>query len=291
MTELNLPDGKPLHEQWDILIKPSGGTNIDLGMVWRYRELAWMFFKRDFTTFYKQTVLGPIWYLIQPLLTALTYYVVFGQIANLSTDGLPPIVFYMAGIIVWNYFSTCLANNSETFSKNANLFGKVYFPRLVVPLAVAMSGLVAFGIQFTLLTVIALIMWVSGAELVLSWHIILAAPLVLLIVATLGIGAGLAVSALTVRFRDLVYAVGFITQLCMYATPIVYSFSQVPERYQWFYYLNPMTTPVQLFRWAYFDAPLVPMGLIASNVVIAVMVLLLGLVLFSRAESNAMDTV
>lgn len=278
-------------EPWDIVIRPTGGAKIDLAIVWRYRDLVWMFFKRDFTTFYKQTVLGPVWYLIQPLLTAMTYYVVFGKIANLSTDGLPPLVFYMSGTIIWNYFSACLTNNSETFSKNANLFGKVYFPRLVVPIAVAMSGLVAFTIQFSLLTVITLGLWFSGADVGLSWHVIVATPLVLLSIATLGIGAGLIVSAMTVRYRDLVYVVGFMAQLWMYATPIVYSFSQVPERYQWAYYLNPMTAPVQMFRWAFFNAPAVPFNLCVANLAITLLVLVAGLLLFARAEANAMDTV
>jgi lipopolysaccharide transport system permease protein len=278
-------------DTWDIVIKSTSATKIDLAVIWRHRELVWMFFKRDFTTFYKQTVLGPIWYLIQPLLTAFTYFVVFGKIANLSTDGLPPIVFYMSGTIIWNYFSTCLINNSETFSKNANLFSKVYFPRLVVPVAVAMSGLVAFTIQFSLLTVIAVGLWLSGGAIDLSWQVLIATPLVLLSIATLGIGAGLVVSAMTVRYRDLVYAVGFMAQLWMYATPIVYSFSQVPDRYQWLYYLNPMTAPVQMFRSAFFNAPTVPLSLCIANSAIILLVLFIGLLLFSRAEANAMDTV
>lgn len=278
-------------DDWDIIIKPSKGSMPDLGAVWRYRDLIWMFFKRDFTTFYKQTVLGPVWYIIQPSLTAMTYYVVFGKIANLSTDGLPPFVFYMSGTIIWSYFSACLTNNSEVFSKNANLFGKVYFPRLVVPLSVVMSGLVAFAIQFLLLLVVSVGIKIATPDLILSYRFLFMTPLVLLYIAVLGIGAGLVVSALTVRFRDLVYAVGFMTQLWMYATPVVYPFSQIPERYHWFYYLNPMTMPVQTFRWALFDVPSLPISLCLANLAVTVVITICGLMLFVRAEANAMDTV
>lgn len=278
-------------DDWDIIIKPSKGKMPDLAAVWRYRDLIWMFFKRDFTTFYKQTVLGPVWYIIQPSLTAMTYYVVFGKIANLSTDGLPPFVFYMSGTIIWSYFSACLTNNSEVFSKNANLFGKVYFPRLVVPLSVVMSGLVAFAIQFSLLLVVSTGIKIATPDLILSYRFLFITPLVLLYIAVLGIGAGLVVSALTVRFRDLVYAVGFMTQLWMYATPIVYPFSQIPERYYWFYYLNPMTMPVQTFRWALFDVPSLPISLCLANLAVTVVITICGLMLFVRAEATAMDTV
>ncbi|NNU46544.1 ABC transporter permease [Rhizobium sp. WYCCWR 11279] len=278
-------------DDWDIVIKPSKGNTPNLGLVWQYRDLVWMFFKRDFTTFYKQTILGPVWYIIQPSLTAMTYYVVFGKIANLSTDGLPPFLFYMSGTIIWSYFSVCLTNNSDVFSKNANLFGKVYFPRLVVPLSVAMSGLVAFAIQFLLLLTVSIGMKIANPDLALSYWFLFLTPLVLLYIAVLGIGAGLVVTALTVRFRDLVYAVGFMSQLWMYGTPIVYPFSQIPERYHWFYYINPMTTPVETFRWALFDAPALPIGLYLANLAVTVAITLCGLALFSRAEANAMDTV
>jgi lipopolysaccharide transport system permease protein len=278
-------------ETWDVIIKPANAGNLNLGLVWRYRELAWMFFKRDFSTFYKQTVLGPIWYLIQPLMTAMTYYVVFGKIANLSTDNLPPFVFYMSGTIIWNYFATCLTNNSETFSKNATLFGKVYFPRLVVPVAVAMSGIVAFAIQLTLLLFVTLVLWINGAAVTWNYYFIALTPLIVLYVAAAGVGAGLVVSALTVRYRDLVYVVGFMAQLWMYATPIVYPFSQIPEKYQWIYYFNPMTTPVQIFRWALLNAPSLPLSLVLSNVAATIVLMCCGLFLFARAEANAMDTV
>lgn len=278
-------------EAWDVVIQPRGPMlRIDLGAVWRYRDLVWMFFKRDFITFYKQTVLGPLWYLIQPLVTATTYYVVFGKIASLSTNGLPPFLFYISGIVLWGYFSTCLTNNSEVFSKNANLFGKVYFPRLVVPLSVAMSGLIALAIQFLLLTIVSVIFALRG---MVEFHIsgLLLAPLLVLYVGFLGMGTGLIVSAMTVRFRDLVFAVGFSAQLWMYATPIVYPFNQIPEKYQWFYYFNPMAAAVETLRAWLYGSPSVDSKLWIANLAIAAGLLLTGLLMFSRAESTAMDTV
>jgi len=279
-------------DEWDVVISPKGKViSLDLRSVWRYRDLIWMFFKRDFITFYKQTILGPLWYLIQPTMTAITYFVVFGKIANISTDGLPPFIFYMSGIVLWNYFSVCLTNNSEIFSKNASLFGKVYFPRLVVPISVAMSGLVALAIQFSLLVLVTIGFVLADAGVTLHLQIFFALPVIVVYVAALGMGVGLIVSALTVRFRDLAFAAGFATQLWMYATPVVYPFSQIPEKYQWFYYLNPMTAPIESLRAVMFGAPGVSLNLWLSNIAIMAFLLVSGLVLFSRAESNAMDTV
>ncbi|MCW5296912.1 ABC transporter permease [Herbaspirillum lusitanum] len=280
-----------IEEQWDVIIEPRGKiAHIDFASVWRYRDLIWMFFKRDFITFYKQTVLGPLWYLIQPIVTATTYYVVFGKIANLSTNGLPPFLFYISGIVLWSYFSACLTNNSEVFSKNSSLFSKVYFPRLVVPISVAMSGLVALAIQFLLLILVSTIFAIQGTA-PLNLLGLLYIPLLVLYIAVLGMGTGLIVSAMTVRFRDLVFAVGFATQLWMYATPVVYPFGQIPERYQWFYYLNPMTSPIETLRSTLYGAPAVKTEIWISNLAITAALLVAGLVLFSKAESNAMDTV
>lgn len=279
-------------KEWDVVIAPrSKVVDLDLRSVWRYRDLIWMFFKRDFITFYKQTILGPLWYLIQPTLTAVTYFVIFGKIANISTDGLPPFIFYMSGIVLWTYFAACLTNNAEVFSKNAQLFGKVYFPRLVVPISVVMSGMVAFAIQFALLMVVSIGFLLVGTDLRLLW---MALPLVLLLVlyvACLGIGVGLVVSALTVRFRDLAFATGFVTQLWMFASPVVYPYSQIPEKYRIFFYFNPMTAPIESLRALMYGTEGVGISIWLSNIVITLVLLILGLVLFTRAESNAMDTV
>lgn len=279
-------------ENWDLVIAPRGSlVALDLASVWRYRDLIMMFFKRDFTAFYKQTILGPLWYLIQPLMTATTYFVVFGKIANISTDGLPPFLFYMSGIVLWNYFSVCLTNNSDVFSKNAALFGKVYFPRLVVPISIAMSGLVALSIQFGLLVLVSVAFMLLADNVILHFQAFFALPLIVVHIAALGMGGGLIISALTVRFRDLVFAAGFATQLLMYATPVVYPFSQIPEKYQWFYFLNPMTAPIETLRSSMFGTLGIPLELWISNTVIAGLLLVTGVVLFTRAESSAMDTV
>ena len=264
---------------------------LDLAGIWGYRDLILMMFKRDFVAFYKQTILGPLWYLIQPLMTATTYFVVFDKIANISTDGLPPFLFYMSGIILWNYFSACLINNSEVFSKNASLFGKVYFPRLVVPISISMSGLVALAIQFGLLTAVSIGLVLFTDRITLHPMIFLAMPFIVTHVAAVGMGVGLIVSGLTVRYRDLAFAASFATQLWMYATPVVYPFSQVPERFHWMYYFNPMTAPIETLRSTMFGTPNIPATLWVSNIAIAVTLLLAGMLLFTRAESNAMDTV
>jgi len=288
MSSENSPNSK----EWDVVITPrSKVVDLDLRSVWRYRDLIWMFFKRDFITFYKQTILGPLWYLIQPTLTAVTYFVIFGKIANISTDGLPPFVFYMSGIVLWTYFAACLINNAEVFSKNAQLFGKVYFPRLVVPISVVISGMVAFAIQFSLLLVVSIGYLFADTDLHLYWMALPLALLLVLYVACLGIGVGLVVSALTVRFRDLAFATGFVTQLWMFASPVVYPYSQVPETYRVFFHFNPMTAPIESLRALMFGTEGVGISIWLSNIVITLVLLILGLVLFTRAESNAMDTV
>jgi len=282
----------PASDEWDVVIRPRGKvTALDFRAVWRYRDLIWMFFVRDFVTFYKQTILGPLWYLIQPSVTALVYFVVFSKIANISTNGLPPFLFYMSGIVVWTYFAACLTKNSEVFSKNASLFGKVYFPRLAVPISVAMSSLVTFGIQFLLLLAVSLLFLGSGSLASLNPRIFIWLPFLVLYVAALGVGVGLIVSALTVRFRDLAYATGFATQLWMYATPVVYPYVQIPEKYRWFFNLNPMAAPVESLRSVMFGVEGVGMSVWASNLAVTAILLVAGLVFFARAEANAMDTV
>ena len=284
--------GKIDTEEWDIVIRPRGKViSVDLRSVWAYRDLVWMFFKRDFITFYKQTILGPLWYLIQPLATSLTYFIVFGKIANISTDGIPPFLFYMSGIVMWTYFSSCLSNNAEVFSKNASLFGKVYFPRLVVPLSVAISGLVAFAIQFALLSIVGVGFMLSNPNLSVHWQVFVVLPLLVIFVAALGMGVGLIVSAMTVRFRDLAYVTGFAIQLWMYATPVVYPFTQIPDKYHWFFYLNPMTAPIETLRSVMFGSPGINLTLWIANLFVTIILLIFGVVLFSKAEFIAMDTV
>lgn len=276
----------------DIWILPKTKI-VALGLIgaWHYRDLVWMLVKRDFIAFYKQTVLGPIWYLIQPTVTAFTYFLVFGKIANIPTNSLHPFLFYMSGIVIWNYFSVCLTSNSETFSKNASLFGKVYFPRVVVPIATALNGVLTLVIQFGLLVIVSIGFVLTDKGGSLSGWVFVFLPFIVAYVGALGMGVGLIVSALTVRFRDLAFIASFATQLWMYATPVVYPFSQIPERYQWFYYLNPMTAPVETLRSVMYGARSVSWQLWTCNAVVMISLLMAGLILFSRAESNAMDTI
>jgi len=279
-------------KEWDIVIEPPGNSfRLNLREIWRYRDLIVLLFKRDFFTLYKQTVLGPIWNLVQPSVTALTYYVVFGRIVNISTDGLPPLVFYMAGIVVWSYFSSCMVNNSDLFSKQSALFSKVYFPRLVVPIATAMGGLIAFSIQFVLLMCVSIVMQLAGANLSINWAAISLIPFLALYVGILGMGVGLMVSALTVRFKDLAFAVGFAAQLWMYASPIIYPISQISERFRGVFYLNPMTAPIETMRHVLFNGGTLMPFIWVSNLLMAALIVFAGVYLFSRAESRAMDTV
>lgn len=277
---------------WSVIIQPiTKRSTIDLADIWAYKDLIWMLFVRDFTALYKQTILGPIWYLIQPTLTAMTFYVIFGKVANISTDGIHPFLFYMSGIVLWSFFSTCLVNNSETFSKNANLFGKVYFPRLVVPFSVVMSGLVTFCIQLLLLFFMILILKGASLDLPSIVRIILVIPLLAGYVAAAGMGVGLIVSAMTVRFRDLAFAIGFMTQLWMYATPVVYPFSAVPKDYYWFFIVNPMVSPIEIMRNFLFGGSLISVQFILGNLAVTIILLAVGLSVFSKAEANAIDTV
>ena len=277
---------------WTTIIKPKGNRlNIDLGAVWGYKDLILMLFLRDFTALYKQTVLGPAWYLIQPLLTSATYYVIFGRIANVSTDGIHPFLFYMSGVIYWNLFSACLINNAEVFSKNANLFGKVYFPRLVVPISVAMSAIVAYAIQLFLFCVMYSLLNQGAHGITEILSLLFISPLMAAYVAILGVSIGLIVSALTVRFRDLAFAIGFVVQLWMYATPVVYPLSMVPAQYSVFFELNPMVAPIEVMRHYIFDAPMIRLDLIVKNFLVVLILMVSGLAAFTKAESDAIDTV
>ncbi len=278
--------------QWDLVIKPPGRwVSLDLASVWRYRDLIWMFFQRDFIALYKQSILGPLWYLIQPTVTSIIYFFIFARIASISTDGIPPLLFYMSGIVLWTYFANNLNSNAEVFSRNAAIFGKVYFPRLVIPVSIVLSGTVAFAIQFGLLMLETVAFRIAGTSVAFAPLAILAVPALVLYVACLGMGIGLIVSALTVRYRDLAYAAGFATQLWMFASPVVYPLSQVPSAYRVVFHLNPMTAPIESLRAWLFSTPGVSLPLWLSNLAITLVLLFAGLVLFSRAQSTAIDTV
>ena len=278
-------------ETWDLLITPKRGwLDIDLAGVWRYRDLVLLLFKRDFVALYKQTILGPLWYLIQPLLTTLVFTLVFGAIARIPTDGVPPFLFYMSGVVIWNFFAACLGKTSDTFVGNAAIFGKVYFPRLVVPISVVLSNMLTLAIQFTLLLAMMLIYRLRGAAVPFGAELLLLPPL-LLYVSILGLGTGIMVSSLTTRYRDLTFVVAFAIQLWMYATPIVYPLSQIPEKWSWAFALNPMTAPVEAFRWCLFGTGSITAALWGCSVFVTLVVVCAGLVLFTHTEKISMDTV
>lgn len=279
-------------EQWDMVIQPKKSLfDVSLGDVWKYRDLMWLFVKRDFTAAYKQTILGPLWHFIQPLFTTIVFLVVFGNIANIPTDGIPPVLFYMSGIAIWNYFSACLTGTSNTFVANAGIFGKVYFPRLVIPISTVLSNMVKFGIQFLLLLAIMLYYGIKNhhSYLGVGWLLI---PVLVTMMAALGLGVGIIISSLTTKYRDFTVLIGFAVQLLMYATPVVYPMSFLKNKsYRVFIEWNPLTPIVEAFRYALFhQGSLFAVGLLYSACFILGS-LAIGIITFSRVERSFMDTV
>lgn len=258
--------------------------------LWRARDLIMLFVWRDFVSVYKQTILGPLWYLIQPLLTTLTFTVIFGRIASLPTDEIPDFIFYLAGSVIWAYFAECFNKTSTTFTSNSNLFGKVYFPRLAVPISVLISNLIAFAIQFLLFLIFVFYYWLGLGIVQPNWTAALL-PLYIVMMAGLGLGFGVIVSALTTRYRDLQFLVRFGVQLVMYATPVIYPLSTIPDQYQLLIKANPMTVIVEGFRYAFLGAGTFDVWNLLYSFVFMLVILLIGILLFNRIESNFMDTV
>ena len=280
------------HEHWDMVIEPQRSLlDLRLGELWRYRDLVLLFVRRDFVAVYKQTVLGPLWYLIQPLLTTITFTVVFGNIASLPTDGLPQFLFYMSGTVVWSYFASCLTKTSETFVQNANLFGKVYFPRLAVPVSILISNLITFLIQFAMFLVFVVYFLLRGTPIHFNWLWIALSPLLMLMMAGLGLGFGIIISSLTTKYRDLRFLVTFGVSLLMYATPVIYPVSSILARFQWIILANPMTPIVEAFRYAFLGAGTVNINHLLYSFGFMVVVVTLGSIIFNRVEQTFMDTV
>lgn len=282
----------PTHEkQWDLVIKPkSGWFDIDLGELWRYRDLIAMFVKRDFVTLYKQTILGPLWYIIQPLFTTVVFTIIFGRVAKIPTDSLPPFLFYMAGNVMWGYFAGSLTATSNTFNANAAIFGKVYFPRLTVPLATVIVNFLQFFIQLVLFLCFYFYFMSKGAPIHPTFWI-LALPVLLLQMALLSFGLGILLSSMTTKYKDLRFAMAFMVQLWMYATPIVYPLSQIPDWLLPYYILNPMVALVESFRFMFFGTSAVQWSQIGVSWTVTLVLLFAGVVLFSRIEKTFMDTV
>jgi len=273
--------------EWTQVIEPTESAfRINFSELWRYRDLVALFVRRDFIAAYKQTVLGPTWHIIQPIFTTMVYYF-FGSIAKLSTDGVPSVLFYLTGIVAWNYFSSCLTKTSNTFVGNSTIFGKVFFPRLTVPISTVISNLLSFGIQF--LIIIPFLIYFRG-----SIHpnlYILFIPVVVVLLAFMGLGFGLIVSALTTRYRDLTYLVGFGVQLAVYATPIIYPLSMLKGKWRSLASFNPVTALTEVFRYALVGKGTFSAESLTYSAIFSVVILCIGIIAFNSSEKTFMDTV
>ena len=282
------------NNEWDIIIEPKKKLfSIDLGEVWRYRDLLTMYVKRDIVTMYKQTILGPLWYVIQPLFTTIMFMFVFGGIAGIPTDGLPQPLFYMAGIVCWNYFSECLTKCSETFNANQHIFGKVYFPRLVVPFSITISSLLKMAIQFILFVAVYIFFICKGFSPQITWYILLV-PLLVVMLAGLGLGFGLIISSMTTKYRDLRFLVSFGVQLWMYITPSIYPLSILKENYSdyvWAIAINPLTGIIETFKMAFLGQGTFEWTYLLYSLVFTIVVMTLGMVTFNKVQRSFMDVI
>lgn len=277
--------------QWDLDITPDYSLlSLKLKEVWLYRDLLLLFVRRDFAAQYKQTILGPAWYFVQPVFTTFMFTIVFGKLAGIATDSIPPILFYMAGITNWNYFADCLNKTSTTFKDNQIIFGKVYFPRLVVPLSIVISNLIKYGIQLILLLIFYFYFLQNGTPLKPN-AVLLLFPLLIILLSGLGLGFGLIITSLTTKYRDLVVLLHFGIQLFMYATPIIYPLSEIPSKYQWIVALNPMTSIIETFKYALLGKGTFSLYYLGYSVLFTTALLLVGTVIFNRSEKNFMDIV
>jgi lipopolysaccharide transport system permease protein len=281
-----------IHKEWDLEIKAKTSLfDLHLKDIWRYKYLLFLFVKRDFIAQYKQTILGPLWHVLQPAITSMIFMFIFGRVARIPTDGVPPILFYLSGITLWNYFSACFTNTSNTFVSNAGIFGKVYFPRLILPLSVVFSNIVRLGIQLILLTGVIIYFHFNGFPIVISPHLLLI-PVLILLMAGIGLGMGIIVSSLTTKYRDLTILVTFGVQLLMYATPVVYPLSYLANtKYETFVKLNPLTGIVESFRYSLFKMGTFNVHDLLYSFIFMSVVLIIGVVVFNRVEKSFMDTV
>lgn len=283
---------KSAGHSWDLELKPRNSLfDINLGEIWTYRDLLVLFVKRDFVSQYKQTILGPLWNIIQPILTTAMFLLVFGAIAHIPTDGIQPTLFYMSGITIWNYFSTCLISTSNTFVTNSSIFGKVYFPRLVLPLSAILSNMIRFGIQFLLLLAAMIYYHFKGYPMHFSLAWIFLLPL-LALMAGIGLGLGIIISSLTTKYRDLSVLITFAIQLAMYATPVVMPLSYLARtKYKFLINLNPLTAIIEAFRYVLFGAGTFTMGTLLYSFSFMIVSLFIGILIFTRVERSFMDTV
>jgi lipopolysaccharide transport system permease protein len=293
MSKVSGTEDTEVHDKdyWNIVVKPTSGfIGLQLNEVWHYRDLFWLLVRRDFISFYKQTVLGPLWFLLQPLFTIVIYSYIFGSLAGISTDGIPRPLFYLAGITCWQYFAECLTKTSNVFMDNANVFGKVYFPRIIMPLSISFSNLIRFGIYFFLL--LLMVAWYSArGEITGVNSFALLLPILLLLIAMFGVGAGMIVSSLTTKYRDLAFLVGFGVQLLMWASTVVYPLSAAPEKFRWLVALNPMTPILEAFRKGFLGIGSFSWSSLATSAGIIIIVAVVGVILFNKAERTFIDTI
>ena len=277
-------------QQWTETIEADHSLfDLKLGEVWRYKDLVYMFVKRDFVSSFKQTILGPVWFFINPILTTIVFVVVFGKIAGLSTDGLPQILFYLSGVTLWNYFSTSLTSASSVFTTNASIFGKVYFPRIVMPITIVISNLMRFGVQFILFLMVWIYYLVKGDITPNVW--LLATPLLIILMAAFAMGAGMIISSLTTKYRDLQMLLGFGVSLFMYATPVIFPLSSLSGIWKKIAFYNPLTGIFECFKYGWLGSgDFSPEMLVISSIIIFVM-LAVGTVVFNKVEKSFMDTV
>jgi lipopolysaccharide transport system permease protein len=276
---------------WDMIIRPQRDWwDLHLDELWRYRDLIQLLVWRDFVAYYKQTILGPLWYLVQPVMTTVVFSIIFGEIAKLSTDGLPPFLFYLAGNTVWSYFSACMVSTSNTFSANSGIFGKVYFPRLSIPVSVVISNLISFGIRLGMFCLFLIYFLLIGIDIHPNWWM-LSLPLLVLIMALMGLGIGIIISSLTTKYRDLQQLVGFGVTLLMYATPVIYPLSTIQDKWRWVIMANPMTPIVEVFRRSFLGVSALDPIWLWYSAAFSVIVFLAGALIFSHVENTFMDTV
>ena len=283
-----------MSQYWDTSITTDKKLlSIDLREVWQYRDLLTMYVKRDIITFYKQTILGPLWFIIQPLFTTIMFMFVFGGIAGISTDGIPQAVFYLAGLVCWNYFQDCLSKCADTFNANQAIFGKVYFPRLVVPLSIVISNLIKMAIQFTLFLVVYIYYLTSGVDFHLNGMILLV-PFLVLMLGCLGLGLGMIISSMTTKYRDLRFLITFGIQLWMYATPVIYPLSVMKEtypKYIWVLVANPLTAILETFKYAFTGVGVFNWLYLGYSFAFTIIILTLGIIIFNRVQRSFMDVI
>lgn len=279
-------------QQWDLVIGPKDKWyDLRLAELWDYRDLIVIFVRRDFVSAYKHTVLGPLWFFLSPIFTVAAYTLVFGRIAGIPTDGIPAPVFYLGGTTLWNYFQACFSGASGTFLTNASIFGKVYFPRLAAPISMVISNLFKFCVQMLMFLIILGYYMLQEENTMYITPYIALFPLLVIQMAAMALGIGLILSSLTTKYRDLNYFIGFGMTLLMYASPIIYPVSAIPEAYRWFFNINPISPVIELFRLGFTGAGTVSLPLLGYSLAFTILALLAGMIMFHRTEKTFMDTV